>query len=485
MRGPKGAPQGSNSEIMKKVIFTIAVAILMMMPVFRPIHGQDGLGGFGEGLDVTGLLGDRGRGGQGRGGIQMPDSRSLLSEIQSTLKKGKTPMDKAQEKPVKSLLDAEIVILTDKIQLLRNNNNNNNNQNFGGDFGGGRDFGGGFQDGGGFRGERGFPGGGGFPGGERGGGNPQGQNQPGNAAGIQNNNQLPSQLAGLPIQIETLTDLKNDDFVENKLASFLTPQQAALIQKAKADDKTNATCLAGLFDRAFSLTQNLGGGGGGRGGNNNNNNNNNNIARLLNLDNPNGKKENGQAYCMTAEATPSDRLEPIRKVLVAGNLPLAKDKEQIAEIFMRSQIQDLQDSLRAGLTASFSGNRGGNNRNNPQQLIQTSQDNMYKKVEEILSPAQAETLKKWHYNQILSRGGIEALITLEELQGTPLNESQIARVTIAFPEFRNQLLAAAKASNKNTPAKDIDQSAMTKVLAMLEPPQVASFQDAVKLGTQK
>ena len=81
----------------------------------------------------------------------MPDSRCVLSEIQSTLKKGKTPMDKAQEKPVKSLLDVEIVTLTDKIQLLRNNNNNN--QNFGGDFGGGRDFGGGFQDGGGFRGE--------------------------------------------------------------------------------------------------------------------------------------------------------------------------------------------------------------------------------------------------------------------------------------------------------------------------------------------
>src|SRR6185295_8821830 len=110
--------------------------------------------------------------------------------------------------------------------------------------------------------------------------------------------------------------------------------------------------------------------------------------------------------------------------------------------------------------------------------IQTSTDHLYKKVWEILTPAQAETLKKWHYNQILNRGGIDALITIEELQGTPLNADQIARVTVAFPEFRNQLQAAAKASNKNTPAKDLDQSAMVKVLAYLEPPQVASFQDA-------
>jgi len=479
---------------MKKPLFALALAILIM-PLFRPIHAQDGGfgGGFGDGgLDVTGLLGDRGGRGNvnGRGQIQIPDSKTMLSDIQSALKKGKTPMDKAQEKPVKSLLDAEILTLTDKIQLLRNNNNNNQNFN---------DFGGGFPGGGDFRGDRGFPGGG-FPGGEgfprggenfprggenfpRGGNNPQGQNQPGN----QNNQQqqLPAQLAGFPIQIETLTEIKNDDFVDNKLAAFLTPQQAALVQKSKAEDKTNATCLGGLLDHAFNVNQLLSGngGGGGRGGNNNNNNN---IARILgNLESANGKKANGQAYCMTSETTASDRLEPVRKVLAAGNLPLAKEKEQIAELFMKSQIQELQDSLRTALTSNFNGNRNGNNRNNnPQQLIQSSIDNMFKKVEGILTAEQAESLKKWHYNQILTRGGgIDALITLEELQGTPLNENQIARVTVAFTEYRNQLQAAAKAANKNTPAKDLDQSAMTRLLTMLDPPQVASYQDAVKLGT--
>src|SRR3954468_19778806 len=105
--------------LMKKIAFTIAVAILMM-PLFHPIHAQDGgFGGFGDGgVDVTGLLGDRGgRGGGGRGQIQIPDSKTMLSEIQSTLKKGKTPLDKEQEKPVKSLLDAEILTLTDQVQL--------------------------------------------------------------------------------------------------------------------------------------------------------------------------------------------------------------------------------------------------------------------------------------------------------------------------------------------------------------------------------
>jgi len=51
---------------MKKLVFAIAITILTM-PLFHPIiHAQDGGFGGGEGIDVTGLLGDRGgRGGQG------------------------------------------------------------------------------------------------------------------------------------------------------------------------------------------------------------------------------------------------------------------------------------------------------------------------------------------------------------------------------------------------------------------------------------
>ena len=453
---------------MKRFLFVVAVTILLV-PIHFPLHGQDGgFGGGGDSIDLTGILGDRGgRGGfngggnNGRGAIQMPDSKTLFSDIQSALKKGKTPLDKSQEKPLRSMLDQEVVNLSDRVQLLRQNSNNNNNFDpGGGGFPGGRDFGGGFPPGGGDF-------GGGFP---RGGNNPATPDQAGGA-----NNALANTLT---VQTEVITSLKNDDFLQNKLPAFLSPEQVALIQKVKAADKENTTCLGGLLDRISPLNQN----NGGRGNNNRGNFNNFNF-------NNNAKKTNGQAFCMTAEATASDRLEPIRKELAKGNLPLAKDKETIAEVFMKSQIKDLEDALRTTLTSSFAGNRGGgnsNNRNtNPQLVIQSGTDEIYKKAAAMLNPPQAESLKDWQYDQLLVRGGIETLIGIEAMQNTPLTDEQIARVTAAWPELRNQLQAAAKTANKNVSAKELDNAAMAKILDMLEPAQVASYRDALKYGTGK
>jgi len=453
---------------MKRILFLLAVTILLV-PIYFPLHGQDGgFGGGGDSVDITGILGDRGgRGGfngggnNGRGAIQMPDSKTLFSDIQSALKKGKTPLDKSQEKPLRSMLDQEIVNLSDRVQLLRQNNNNNSFDPGGGGFQGGRDFGGGFPPGGGDF-------GGGFP---RGGNNPAPPDQAGGG-----NNALATTLT---VQTEVITSLKNDDFLATKLPLFLSPEQVALIQKVKAADKENTTCLGGLLDRISPLNQN----NGGRGNNNRGNFNNLNF-------NTNAKKSNGQAFCMTAEATASDRLEPIRKELAKGNLPLAKDKETIAEVFMKSQIKDLEDSLRSTLTASFAGNRGGGgnslNRNtNPQLVIQSGTDEIYKKAAAMLNPPQAESLKDWQYDQLLTRGGIETLIGIEAMQNTPLTDEQIARVTAAWTELRNQLQAAAKTANKNVTAKELDNAAMAKILDMLEPPQVASYRDALKYASGK
>jgi hypothetical protein len=454
---------------MKSFLFAVAITILLI-PIGRPLHGQDGgFGGGGDSVDITGILGDRGggRGGfnggnNGRGAIQLPDSKTMFSDIQSALKKGKTPLDKSQEKPLRSMLDQEVVNLSDRVQLLRQNNNNNNNfDGGGGGFQGGRDFGGG--------------GGGDFNGGfQRGGNNPSTPNQPGGE-----NNALANTLA---VQTEVISSLKNDDFLQNKLPAFLSPEQVALIQKVKAADKENTTCLGGLLDRISPLNQN----NGGRGNNNNNNRGNFNNFNFNN----NAKKTNGQAFCMAADATASDRLEPLRKELAKGNLPLAKDKETIAEVFMKSQIKDLEDSLRSTLTASFAGNRGGGgnslNRNtNPQLVIQSGTDAIYKKAAAMLNPPQAESLKDWQYDQLVARGGIETLIGVEAMQNTPLTDDQIARVTAAFPELRNQLQSAAKATNKNVPAKELDNAAMAKTLDMLEPAQVASYKDALKYGSSK
>ena len=176
-----------------------------------------------------------------------------------------------------------------------------------------------------------------------------GNNGPGQG---DNNNQINT----LNVQIETLTSIKNDDFIDNKLSSFLSPEQVALVKKAKAEDKTNATCLGGMLDRSANL-QNNNGGNKGRGGSNNFN---------SPFNNNNSKKTDGQPFCMTQEATASARLEPIRKVLATGNLPLANDKEPFAEIFMKSQIKDFKDGLRSSVTGAFPGNRGGFNRNNSQ-----------------------------------------------------------------------------------------------------------------------
>src|SRR5262249_910775 len=118
-------------------------------------------------------------------------------------------------------------------------------------------------------------------------------------------------------------------------------------------------------------------------------------------------------------------------------------------------------------------------------IIQTATDNMYKKAGTLLNPPQTESLKKWHYQQILDRGGMESLISIESMQNTPLSDEQIARVTAAWSELRNQQLNAAKAAKKNPSDKELDSATMPKVLEMLEPAQIASYQDAKKLVAAK
>jgi hypothetical protein len=426
---------------MKKLMFVMAVAIFMIpaLGMMSPVYAQ-----FDGDVDLSSILNGGGERGGNRGnnnrGPQIPDGKIMFDEIQATLKKGKTPMEDAQKKPIQNLLNMEIVTLTDKIQLLRNNNNNNN-PNFNNQAQPDQGRGG------------------------RGGGNNQPQNP---------------QQSDQAIKIDTITSLKNDDFLATKLPLFLSPEQTALVQKTRAEDKSNSTCLGGLLDRYYQqLNSNNNRGNQNQNYNNNNNNNNNN----------NQNRPNGQKYCMTTQATPSERLEPIRKVLAKGNLPLAKDKDMIAEVFMKAELQDLETALRAGLTNNNNqggrGNNNNNNRNNnPQQMIQSSIDGMYKKVEELLKPDQAAVLKTWHYTQMLGRTPIDSLIAVNAMQDTPLSDEQIAKVTAAWPEYRNQIQQAARAAGKNVDAKTIDSAAMNKILDMLEPSQVASYQLAKKYGAE-
>src|SRR4051794_30579913 len=110
---------------MKKLLLITA-----MMVLAAPLYAQE------DSIDVTNILNGLGGGNNnGRGGRgnqpQIPVALDMLTEIKTALKNGKTPLvDKAQEKQVQSLLNTEIVALTDQIQVLRGNDSNNqNNQN--------------------------------------------------------------------------------------------------------------------------------------------------------------------------------------------------------------------------------------------------------------------------------------------------------------------------------------------------------------------
>jgi hypothetical protein len=134
--------------------------------------------------------------------------------------------------------------LTDKIQTLRNNNNNGNNSNF-----------------------------------------PQNEQGRGGRGGANNNQPQNAQASEQAIKIDTITSLKNDDFLATKLPLFLSPEQTALVQKARAEDKSNSTCLGGLLDRYYQQLNS----------NNNRGNNNQNTTTITTINN-NQNRPNGQKF---------------------------------------------------------------------------------------------------------------------------------------------------------------------------------------------
>jgi hypothetical protein len=147
----------------------------------------------------------------------------------------------------------------------------------------------------------------------------------------------------------------------------------ALIKKVKAADKENATCLGGLLDRVSPLNQN----NGGRGNNNRGNFNNFNF-------NNNAKKTNGQAFCMTARSDSQRSIGTDPEGTRQGQSPAGKgqgnDRRSLHEIPDQGSGRRVANHF----DRKFCGNRGGGNnanRNtNPQLVIQSGTDEIYKKA---------------------------------------------------------------------------------------------------------
>jgi hypothetical protein len=132
--------------------------------------------------------------------------------------------------------------------------------------------------------------------------------------------------------------------------------------------------------------------------------------------------------------------------------------------------------------------RGGFNRGGP--IIPDSKSMLsdirsaLNKGKTPLEKSQEMPLKSMRYKEILDRGGIETLIGVEAMQNTPLNDEQIARVTAAWPEFQSQIQEAAKAVKTKLSTKELDNASTAKVLEMLEPAQVASYESARKYDSE-
>src|SRR5688572_3179166 len=122
---------------MRKALSVVVIVLLS----FPAIAQDDFGGGFGGGFDgvltggdIDALLGggNRGNRGNNNNNTSIPNPEQLFLQLKDLLKAKKVPLNKDQEKSLRTFLDTETVAMRTELEAIfqgRGNNNNNNRGN--------------------------------------------------------------------------------------------------------------------------------------------------------------------------------------------------------------------------------------------------------------------------------------------------------------------------------------------------------------------
>ena len=317
---------------MRKLLLVGAIVLLA-----SPCFAQDDFGGgFGGGFDgvltgsdIDALLGGGNRGNRNNNGTSIPNPEQMLLQMKDLLKAKKVPLNKDQEKALKTFLDTETVAMRTELEAQFTNRGNNN--------------------------------------------------------GRGNNN-----TANTLSEIFTTVTHHNTELL-TAIKADLMPDQAALIAKAEKDKKT-CTVVLDLFNPQQLQNRNEGNRGGGNRGNQGFNNfpggfdggfdfqggggfdprggnrGNNNFAQQM----------PDRAFCTTASSTTAERVAPISQILSKGKKPLTPDQEQKVASLIEARVPLMQQEMRdknpqmANLVNNIN-NQNRNNNNNNNQTVNSQQ----------------------------------------------------------------------------------------------------------------
>jgi hypothetical protein len=203
------------------------------------------------------------------------------------------------------------------------------------------------------------------------------------------------------------------------------------------------------------------------------------ASSLLNLPAPRGN-------AASRAASPVDRLVRLRELLVAANLPLAKEQEAALNSFLSAEIPAMRRTLQERIAelqkTKGSGAAPGNLPSMDElapEIIRLN-DQLLEKMAAApnLNPEQQAFVKKLYQAQVKSRGGFDAIKLTLDNAGVPFSSEQIARIQRLFDEQNQAKLQLLKDSQPPDKGK-IDQlqlDTLAKVIKLLTPTQRSALE---------
>src|SRR5262245_28350887 len=193
------------------------------------------------------------------------------------------------------------------------------------------------------------------------------------------------------------------------------------------------------------------------------------ASSLLNLPAPRGNAPR--------PASPVDRLVRLRELLVAANLPLAKEQETALNSFLNIEIPGMRRILQERIVElQKTRGRGADPQNLPSidelapEIIRLN-DRLLGKMAGApgLNPQQQVFVKKLYEDQVKSRGGFDAIKLTLENAGVPFSAEQIAQIQPLFDEQNQTRLQLMKESPSPDQAKidQLQRETLSKVIKLL------------------